>query len=294
VKRFFAMAILLGFGCMGRAQMAFNLEAPQDDLRARLAVRGRPVLDGLQAEFWDLVQIRLFPLNETNIEVIFAPKIATATNWWGPGLDGRRRASGPTVTRHPADLVLPLTVPETAWVSGLHTSHPEWNRNHTDLHTIGDAGYVEFYFANDGQRLETALVYYRADEKFVPLLTTNDFARRLAWEWGKFLQVKKLLEDHMPPMINLGDVEVSGSATNHIDLGDGTICNIRTEGLSGAKAVFPYQIYLGEASYVKEGLEYTQAKTIDHAGQIVGFGIKGKFYRMTPKVVEKLHGARKW
>jgi hypothetical protein len=295
MKRIAVAAILFSvFSGLCHAQIAFNLEAPQDDVRARLAVRGRPELDGLQADYWEFVQTRIFPLRLGDIQQIFAPPIATATNWWGPGLDAQRQASGPMVARHPADLVLPITVPETGWVSGLHLPDASRNLNHTDLHTIGDAGYAEFFFANDGQGLETALIFYRMDENFVPLTTTNDFPKRLAWEKEKFAAVKKLLDDNMPKLIDLGEVEVSGSDLNRFDLGGGSVCNFKTVGLNGATPVFPYRLLIGKSSGdVKEGQEYTQVKTIDHAGQVIGFGMDGKFYRMTPKVVEKLHSAKK-
>ena len=183
VKGIAATAILLGALC-GRSsgQMGFLLDFPQDDLPSRMAVRDRLELNPLRAAYWEVMQTRLFPLKLDDISKIFGPVLATTTNWWVYNMDPRGKSAGPALARHPADIVLPMFIPETMMVSGLHSPEPAGNKNHTDLHAVGDIGYVEFYYANDGERLETALLYFRADDKFIPLVSTNDFAKRLEWE----------------------------------------------------------------------------------------------------------------
>ncbi|MGA3178740.1 MAG: hypothetical protein ABSF38_00200 [Verrucomicrobiota bacterium] len=295
MKRIIAIAILLGGRCAaGLAQMTFNLDAPQDDRQARLSVCDRPESQPLQAAYSEVIQTRLLPLKSDDTAKIFGPEIATATNWWGYGLDARRRSSGPTLARHPADLVLPIFVPGTAWVSGLHSSDPARNKNHTDLHAVGDLGYVEFYYANDGRRLETALIYFRADDKFIPLTSTNDFAKRLEWDKARFDALKKWLDDNMPKLTDLGEVEVSASAPSRLDLGGGTVCILKTQDLHATAATFPYQIYIGkETPDAGPAPDFTEIKSISHPGESIAFSLDGKFYRLTPKWVGKLPAPKK-
>jgi hypothetical protein len=64
-------------------------------------------------------------------------------------------------------------------LSGMHTGDSARNKSHPDLYAIGDIGYVEFYSQIDGENIQTAVIHFRADEKFVPLKSTNDFPKRL-------------------------------------------------------------------------------------------------------------------
>ena len=79
-------------------------------------------------------------------------------------------------------------------VSGRHSNDPTKNKSHTDLYAIGDIGYVEFYSKLDGERVQTAVIYFRADFVFTPLKSTNDFAARLAWEENKFDALQEWLD----------------------------------------------------------------------------------------------------
>jgi hypothetical protein len=85
-------------------------------------------------------------------------------------------------------------------VSGLHTGNPVSDRSHTDLHAVGDIGYVELYYQLNGESVQTAAIYFRADNKFVPLKSTNDFSKRLDWDKGKFEALKNWLDAHPVPL----------------------------------------------------------------------------------------------
>jgi len=136
-----------------------------------------------------IFSIRAFiPLKLEDVAKIFGPKLEPATNW-----TGNPRGGG----KHPADRV----VPAIAWnyqgslmltFSGVMPSPLQVNKRHTDLHTISDMGYLECYYGMDGERISFAIIYFRADNNFVPLTSTNDFSRRLIWEEAKFDALKKM------------------------------------------------------------------------------------------------------
>ena len=87
-------------------------------------------------------------------------------------------------------------------VSGLHSNDPTKNKSHTDLYAVGDIGYVEFYSQLDGERVQTAVIYFRADFVFAPLKSTNDFSARLVWEQIKLDHLKEWF-DHR--LVSVGD-----------------------------------------------------------------------------------------
>jgi hypothetical protein len=84
-------------------------------------------------------------------------------------------------------------------VSGLGIGGPQ-DKSHTDRHAVGDIGYVEFYSKLDGEKVQNAVIYFRADDKFVPLTSTNDFAKRLEWDKAKFDALNEWLDAHHVPV----------------------------------------------------------------------------------------------
>ena len=211
MKRTIAIAIMLCALCRASfAVILFVVEAPKDAVEARAGVCSRPELEPLHATYNDIIQTRLQPLKRDDVAKVFGPKIEAVENRTGSGL------------KLPTDLVLPIFAPAGGsnctgammmMVSGLVAQN---DHSHTDLHAIGDIGYVEFYYQWDGNAIATALVYFRADDKFVPLTTTFDFAKRLEWERGKFDALKKWLDQHMPRLTELGLVEVSESSPRRL------------------------------------------------------------------------------
>jgi hypothetical protein len=194
MKRTIAIATLLFALCSASfAVIHFNLAAPQDGPEARTGVQDRPELKPLLDEFRAIIKARLFPLKLDDVAKTFGPKLATATNWWE--YYGKR--SGPELDQHPADLVLPIFASQGMMVSGLHTGNPISDKSHTDLHAIGDIGYVEFYYQLNGESVNNAAIYFRADDKFIPLKSTNDFSGRLEWDKGKLDALKNWLDTHL-------------------------------------------------------------------------------------------------
>jgi len=202
-------ALLLGAFCNASfAVILFSIEAPQDELAARAWACSRPELKPLHTEYTNLIQTRLWPLKFSEMAKIFGPKLETATNWWGSGTNGIGEHSGPSLSHHPADLVLPVFAPAGGtncggammmMVSGLHSTDPTKNGSHTDLYAVGDIGYVELYSHTDGEKVQTAVIYFRADFLFTRLKSAKDFPARLAWEQNKFDALKRWFDDHLVP-----------------------------------------------------------------------------------------------
>jgi hypothetical protein len=197
LKRSVAIAILLSAFCgVSLAVIHFSIAAPQDDGETRKAISDHHELKSLAAEYRDLLRTRLWPLKRDDIAKVFGPLLETATNWWGYGVDAGGKPSGPELNQYPVDLVLPIFVGTGMMVSGLHTGDPAKDKSHTDLHAIGDIGYVELYYQLNGESIQTAVIYFRADVQFVPLKSTNDLPKRLAWDKGKFDALKEWLDAH--------------------------------------------------------------------------------------------------
>jgi hypothetical protein len=211
MKRTITIATLLFALCSTSfAVIWFSLLVPQDAPEARKGIENRPVLKPFTDEYWAIIKARLWPLKLNDVAKAFGPKLATATNWWGyyGGL------SGPELGQHPADLVLPIFATRGMMVSGLHTGDPLRDKSHTDLHGVGDIGYVEFYYQLDGESIQNAAIYFRTDDKFVPLKSTNDFSKRLDWDKSKFNALTNWLDAHLTPMTDTKKASPDATTTH--------------------------------------------------------------------------------
>jgi len=56
------------------------------------------------------------------------------------------------------------------------------NRRHIDFTRSGTFGYIEVRYQYDGESVATLVIYFRADDKFVPIKSTNDIPRREDWD----------------------------------------------------------------------------------------------------------------
>ncbi len=101
---------------------------------------------------------------------------------------------------------MPLFADNGLAVSGLHNPDPDANKNHTDLHAIGRLCYIELYYQNDGEHVQAAVLYGRADKHFVPLKSPDDFEKRLEWDKAQFALVKEWLDEHLPKSVSLDEV----------------------------------------------------------------------------------------
>jgi hypothetical protein len=186
------------------------LDFSKDNLDARLAVQNRTFLKSMQVEYDAILSSRICLLK----------------------YDGVRRCFGRSLVKTPDDCALPLFA-ENGSARGGYSTSPD--KSHIDFNTIGDLGYVEIFYNSDGESIGDAAIYFRTDEHFVPLQSTNDYDKRLSWEMTKFDAVKEWLDQHLPKVKDLGTVEVTNTPPdsishgggNRLDLGGGKICIIQ-------------------------------------------------------------------
>jgi hypothetical protein len=287
MKRIIAIALLLYALCNASfADIITTLDAPQDNTQARWDVRDRLELKPTHAAYWNIIQTRLWPLK----------------------LDGVAKIFGSKLDKKPDDIVLPLFAGNEIFLSGKFMVITN-AKNHADFHAVGDIGYVECFYDIDGMRLEQAVFYMRPDDQFVPLKSTNDLSKRMEWEKAEFVTLNKWLDEHMPSK-DLGVVEVSISSPGRFELGTGAACIIKTQLVPTRVVGKPtvtnsclFTIYLAtETTNAGERLQLTQDRKIQTTGsfqdwpvirtnQPIAFSIDDKLYRLTPKLVEQLHGS---
>jgi hypothetical protein len=209
MRRTYRVAVLfwvLCSPCFG--VIIFLLDAPQDDAMARREVQTRSELKPLRDDYDNLIHTRIWTLNFSEIAAIFGPPLSTNGSVFAADTNRAARSDGSLHGPHPDDLVLPLFAPSGSAISGLHNPDPAMNHDHIDLHAIGDLGYLEIYYGNDGAHIQQAVFYLRAGKGFVPLKSTNDFAKRLDWDTNRFASVKNWLEGHLPKLTDLGVVQI--------------------------------------------------------------------------------------
>lgn len=269
------LAALLGVALATTAlgEIISIVESPQDDLKVLDGLSficDHPELQPVLAEYIELLEVRIHPLRHlTNIVACF----------------------GPMLEQRPPDRAKPLFVPMTVWESGLHSVSA--NKRHVEFHAIGDVGYLEVHYGYDGVWVAACAVHLRTDDKFVPLKSTNDFAARLKWDMARFDTLKKWFDVHLPKLTELGVVEVSESKPSHINLGADEACIINAHinhHPNVTKLWFEITI-AKEAASTNAPTQQTQYKSIDRTNQSVGFSIDGKYYKLTPKLVENRPGA---
>ncbi|MGD0411176.1 MAG: hypothetical protein ABSC18_05685 [Verrucomicrobiota bacterium] len=263
------------------AQIVFPIAAPHDEVLARAGVGDRPELQRLHDEYWDLINTHFRPRQLAEVTKIFGSALGTLTN--ATGGDG-------DALPLPDDRVLPIFAKKGTWPGPLFMSVAGVlsGSEHTDLHAVGGIGYVQLFYGYDGKSVQNALVYFRADEQFVPLATTNEFSKRLAWEKAKFDALKGWLDEHMP-INDLGVVEVSGSSPRRIELGGGTACSLTTRVLHAPTVTnlwYTIDVRRGTPNLTGKADPWQQ-KSINRPGESIGFSMDGKFYRLTPKLVEQ-------
>lgn len=276
MKRTIAIALLLCAFCgISFAQRLVMLGGTQDDFAARQAVQEQVELKSITDDYQQIIRTRFWPL-----------KVEDITNIFGPKIEEHRIRPGNQLDTH---VVLPLFAPEMISLSGLLVTN---DRSHRVLYAVGDIGYVEFFYHWDGESLGGAVFYARPDDKFIPLKTTNDFPKRMEWEKEKFEVFKSWVDKYMPTITNLGVVEVSESSPSRIDLSAGAACILTTRDIHNPNVPLWFTIDLAkETTNTEERLKSVQHRSIDQTNESIGFSIDGKFYRLTPKLVEQLHGS---
>jgi hypothetical protein len=271
LMKLLAVFVLL-FSLLGNRSFGVVLsfvEAPQDDLKVLgpcdTNVCRYPELREPGQKYNELLTVRFFPLKQADVAAIFGPKL----------------------DKKPDDFVKPLFGPRMIMESGLGTD--EGNKRHVDFHAIGKLGYLEAHYAYNGESMDTCVIYLRADAGFIPLKSTNDIAGREAWDNARFEQLKVWLNDHMPKVNDLGEVEVAIFQPTRIDLGRGTICTITTRDIHCDAVPFWLTFDLAkEMAGPGEREKAMQYKSVARVKEPVGFTMDGKFYQFIPKLVDHL------
>jgi hypothetical protein len=276
MKRTIAIAALLcALPISNFAQRWVGLAIPQDDPAARWAVCERVELKPRTDEYQQIIETHFRPLKVEDITKIFGPKLEE--HGIEPG--------GHLAT----DVVLPLFEPMMVGLSGLLVTN---DLSHRVLYAVGDIGCVEFFYHCDGISLATVVFYAHSDDKFVPLKTADDLPERMEWDKKKFEAFKQWVDEHMPKITDLGEVEVAESSPSRVVLGSDTASIITTRVIHHPNVPLWFTIDLAkETTNTEERLKSMQNWSISRTNQSVGFSIDGKFYRLTPKLVKQLHGS---
>ena len=261
MKKTIALAVfLLAFCGTTLAEIFWIFDYPKDNPVARgyVQIWYRVELKSEQAAYWSLIETRIFPL-----------KYGDITNSVGQKLD-----------KLPDDKVVPFFISGVG-ISGLHPV--ENDKSHIDVYAIGDIGYLQVFYYWDGDSINTAVIYLRADDKFVPLQSTGDFAKRLDWDKAKFQLAKQWLVQHLPKLTDLGVVTVSSDTPVRVALGNGKTCIITTTQPEKNNDLFSMVLTL-DTTNTTENDQSRIYETVSQPGQSISFKMAGNFYRLTPKL----------
>lgn len=91
------------------------------------------------------------------------------------------------------DLVLPAFAPNYAYVTGA-TAHSR----QIESYAIGSSAVLKVYVGSNGTSINRAMLYFRRDSDFVPLLSETDLVGRLEWDKQRLQEIKTNL-----PLITL-------------------------------------------------------------------------------------------
>jgi hypothetical protein len=266
MKRTLLTALLLSVVCSAsRGVIMSFVDSPQDDVK--VLGGSHPELQPLLAEYINLLAVRIFPLqNLTNIVAFF----------------------GPSLDRKPDDRARPLFSPMMIGESGI-TPGDVPDKRHIEFYRIGDLGYLEVHYGYDGMWVAACAIHFRTDKEFVPIKAAADFAKRGEWDRTKFEALKQWLDAHLAKITNLGVVEVSESSARRLVLSTNSACIITTRILhhpSVTNLWFTIDLAKDTSDSV-ERQKSMQPKSIDRPDQSVGFSIDGRFYSLTPKLVQQ-------
>jgi hypothetical protein len=161
------------------------LDAPGDSEKVRKSIEENPQVVALRKDYFAFQDKYFWPLLNSEMGTIFGRRL--------------KSTKGITITESdlPAVYVLPSFQSSEFITTGVvDVSQPQ--RRHVDYYRVGDLGFVEFVFHQDGERVHAAVIYFRPDAQFVPLRSENDLARRIAWEKKKWERIKSWIIQHLP------------------------------------------------------------------------------------------------
>ena len=269
------------------APISIMFDNPKDNFAAIRDVQNRVELKPELAEYWSFIETRISPLAYDDI-----------TNSLGQQLD-----------RLPDDNVAPFCISGIT-ISGFHFGKND--KSHTDVYAIGDTGYLEVFYLADGASVYTAVIFLRTDDKFVPLQSTSDLARRQDWDKAKYELATQWLDRHLPKLTDLGVVKISSEAPSRIALGNGKTCLVTSQLLSASEmsnGTFRVVLALDTTNAIErdqpqiftrsangnDWLRDVLPSTVEHdqsavlaaisrPGPSISFKMAGNFYRLTPKL----------
>ena len=159
-----------------------------------------------------------------------------------------------------------------------------------DFHAVGPAGYLEARYQYDGETVATCVLYLRTNSAFIPLQSTNDITARMAWDKTQFELLRQWLEGHLPKVTDLGVVEVSESKPTRVELGAGAACILTTRVLNHPDVTnLWFTVDLAKETADLPGKNRSQQhRSINQPDKAVGFSIDGRFYRVTPRLIDPI------
>lgn len=282
MKKFVAIAGLLGALCgPGFAQLDFTPPGPNEDFTAWEDIYTRSELKALRSAYAELMRTRFHPLHPGDASRVFGPSLSSAQDWGGPA----DQQYWPEIDHHPVKLVLPMVGPKNMGVLSIQIVKPEFNHYHRDLHAIGDLGYVRLYYQVDGETMNNAVIYFRVDDRFVPLKSIDDFSKRLEWEKAKFDALNKWLDQHLP-IVDLGVLQVSAYSTTRVVLADGSACLIEPRPTPSPTAPELHTIdVFKDMTNRAEKDRSRRTFSFNRPGMPFGFSLDGRLYRFIPTIV---------
>jgi hypothetical protein len=155
----------------GRSVLLYGFDAPQDIQELRESLQPRADVREFAKAYADLERSYLLYLRSNELGATFGTKMAD----------------------FPKDCVLPIFQAQFVGVSGL-TDVSKPDKRHADVYAVGDIGYIEFIFGQDGQTIAATVTCFRPDATFVPLKSTADISRRLEWDKQKLQLVESWLK----------------------------------------------------------------------------------------------------
>ena len=146
------------------------LDSPQDDASARADVENtHPHLEAPRKAYNKLIGC-FEMLTPSQVRQVF----------------GRRLAA------RPKSAVRAIFAPRAYSLPGI-VSEPI----HDEFYAVGDLAFADVFFLGK-QQVVTTVLYFRADQSFVPLHSAGDYRKRLRWDLQRLRQVQQWLTTHVP------------------------------------------------------------------------------------------------
>jgi len=173
---FLAVGFVILCCSISEAQIVCMFDQKFDAPSIRWDLQKREDVKHAQEQFSAIIQKYISPLKEDEIKSIY----------------------GPTLPALPDDASLPIFSYNGVAVSGIAFEDPAKSKNHTEFYRIGDLGYLQVFYQIDGVSVGGAGFYFKTDQKFTPLKTSEDISRRLGWDETRLQAILRWINEHHP------------------------------------------------------------------------------------------------